>query len=192
MYESHVTVVGIGDDEFKDACRTLGVKPVIIEDDTGSPHRQVMTARFHKTADRFVAEAEMLAVADHFGPAVIRRKLEKIVGKRGAVPEHLYLEFHLKYEVPEDAVGEFTRTVLGCGGHTARNAAAPGPPGVVHRFATARSEEAVRGLSDGLSGYVRIQSLMECVVFDDNPELDSGWSCSMECPIKEIPESIVL
>ncbi|RDJ35566.1 MAG: hypothetical protein DWQ19_12175 [Crenarchaeota archaeon] len=185
MYESHITVTNIKDEEFKSVCQTLQVKPVIIEEDTGSGVRQTMTARFHKTHDEKQAFDEMNELASHFGNRVIRRKLEKIVGK-GEMPPHLYLEFHLKYEVPKNRVKEFVNKVSVLGGHTSQNIIKQANGENVFQFATAREPEVYHRLRDELQEFNRINVIRECVVFDDNPNIDSGWAECKECIIKQI------
>ena len=180
MYESHITVNGLDDDEFKYVCSRIGVRPVIIEDDTGSGIRQMMTARFHKTNDQRQALNEMEAIASEF-KTVVRRKLEKIIGKKDSIPDHLYLEFHLKYEVED--TDQFVADVTSAGGHASRNVVKQS------QFATARSVETYLRLKDVLSKYRRVNGIMECVVFDDNPAIDIGW-CGCECGFKEIPQII--
>lgn len=181
MYESHVTVSNLNDTEFIAACAKLGVKPVIIEGDTGSHQRQMMTARFHKTNNQEQALKEMHGLADQFDH-VVRRKLEKIVAKE--MPSHLYLEFHLKYEVDKADLDEFILTVMEAGGHTSRNMVKQTQNDLtVYQFATARSEEVFQRLLVNLSSYRRINVIRECVVFDDNPLMDTGW-CGCECGFK--------
>lgn len=175
MYESHITVNNFTDEEFKLHCKELGVKPVIIEDDTGSNTRQTMTARFHRTG---LPEAlfEMNEIANYFGDNVIRRKLEKIISKNSEIPPHLYLEFHLKFETSDE---KFASMVEAVGGHSSRNIA----KNRKYQFATVRTLEGYERLKR--LNYHLVGTIRECVVYDDNPGIDSGW-CGCECGLKMI------
>ncbi len=188
MFESHITVSHIDDEHFKRACSKLGVKPVIIENDTGSHQRQLMTAKFHHTTDQLAALAEMYELADQLALVsyVKRRKLELILGKRYEfpLPKHLYLEFHLKYEVDPECLEEFREAVKALGGHTATNVAKDSK----YQFASTRTQLGYFKLLKGLSAYKRVSVIRECVVFDDNQTLDSGW-CGCECGIKVVNET---
>ena len=181
MYESHITINGLEDEDFKTICKRLGVRPVIIENDTGSNTRQLMTARFHKTNSQQQATQEMEAIASNF-KNVVRRKLEKIIGKTDTIPDHLYLEFHLKYEVKESQLDQFVKTVIKAGGHTSKNVVKQS------QFATARNKETYFRLKNDLRNYRKINGIMECVVFDDNPNIDVGWHGCAGCMFKNIPE----
>lgn len=176
MYESHVTVTNISEKHFLDKCSHLKVKPVIIKNDTGSNIDQMMTAKFHKVGYDLAIE-EMSKIASNF-PSVNRRKLEYIVGKNKVVPPHKYLEFHAKFEVPAARLEEFSSIVRRNNGHTATNFLKAG-----FAFATARSELTFNNILSRLSGYKLINQIRECVVYDDNPQIDNNWEC-MECPLK--------
>ena len=116
----------------------------------------------------------------------IRRKLEKIVGKNSELPKHLYLEFHIKYELENSRLDDFVNRVLKNGGHTSSNMLKLSEnPNLVFHFATTRTLENYRKLLYALSDFHRINTIRECVVFDDNPEIDTGW-CGCECGLKQI------
>lgn len=185
MFESHITVSDIDSPaHFFETCQRLRVKPVIIENDTGSSEpRQVMTAKFHKTNSVEDAMQEVSVLAHGLRPfGVIRRKLEYI----GIIDPHLYLEFHSKYAVSNERLDEFVADVASLGGHTATNINKPAPQGA-YVFATFRSPD----LFDRAVGPLTIRwgrainTIKECVVFDDNPSIDSLWHC-MECPLKTL------
>jgi len=196
MYESHITVTGMEDGEFVALCRKLNVKPVVIEDDTGSAGlRQMMTAKFHFTDDLERAMAEMETIAANFC-TVLRRKLEYIV-KRGKdpLPEHKYLEFHTKYELDHDQVESFVTKVASLGGHTSRNVLKhPSKPSHCYHFATARSRETWQAMLGSLLEYQRVNTIMECVVYDDAPDIDSAWApcdaCN-RCNVKSPPSEFL-
>lgn len=182
MFESHITVIGIEDAEFVSLCRQIGVKPIIIDRDTGSLNRrQMMTAKFHFTNDQKKALAEMHNISANF--CVVRHKLEYIVkwGKE-KLPDHKYLEFHTKYELQPDQIDEFIKRVSDLGGHSSCNVLKQDQ---CYYFMTARTRESWKKLIDGLKDYNRINTIMECVVYDDSPDIDSGWSsCGICCNIK--------
>jgi len=78
-------------------------------------------------------------------------------------------------------VEEFRKTVIGLGGHTATNVAKDDR----YQFATVRNGNAYAELIYGMKNYKRVSVIRECVVFDDNQTLDSGW-CGCDCGIKVI------
>lgn len=185
MYESHVTVSGLSCEEFREICRQIKVKAVVIEGDTGSDSKQqMMTSWFHKDYDTAIGEMQFVACV--FGEHVVRCKIELVMGKRTALPrEYLYREFHLKYQVSQEDDEEFVSTVLGCGGHTSTNARKPG-----FRFATARTPEVMTRLTSGLSAYKFVGAIMECVVYDTNPEMDPHWGVCNDCLIKATSDDL--
>lgn len=188
MFESHITITGFADSSFQSLCRNIGVKPVIITDDTGSSLRQLMTAKFHKTNNFEEAKNEMFQIASYFSKHVIRHKLEKIVGKHSQIPPHKYLEFHSKYEIPYNQISEFTDIVIKSGGHTSQNILKINPNNQkTFRFATARNIGVYQKMTQNLHKYQRINSIMECVVYDDNPYIDKNWHGCDSCQLKSMP-----
>jgi len=179
MYESHITVADVTDEKFKTVCKEYGLKPVIIEKDTGSELRQVMTAKFHRTKVLEQALNEMNEIATKFDN-IIRKKLEFIVGKNSTLPAYKYLEFHSKYKVPQEMESIFTKTVLDNGGHVAKNVARPGN----FMFATSRDKAVHTAIQKNLAEFELINTISECVVYDDNESIDSKWYSCFECPIK--------
>lgn len=185
IFESHVTV-DCSEDEFKKICERLGVRPLIIEMDTGSDYKtQMMTRKFHKGSEQD-AKREMDFIASQFS-SVVRRKLEMIIGKETTIPDHLYQEFHAKFEVPLDKVYHFLLQVSELGGHSSRNSLKlDAGSGLVYHFATARDLDHMRRIVFELKHqYNLVSTIRECVVFDDNQGMDSNWSCS-ECLIKNV------
>lgn len=178
MFESHVTVADLDRDQFISVCRMIGVKPVLIEADSGSNFLpQMMTAKFHKT-DLATAKSEMEAIASHFSK-VVRQKLEYL-GKEDL--PFLYREFHAKFEVPVLDLKEFTDTVRKLGGHSSQNRLKSQGESGVYCFATTREEQALQTLIQNLEKYTLVNVIREQVVYDSNPEIDIGWNC--DCPLK--------
>ncbi len=191
MFESHVTVVGMDDAEFIVRCRAIQVKPVVIEDDTGSGRlRQTMTCKFHFTDDLQIALSEMHSIASRF-EKVARRKLEYIVRRQDKpLPDHLYLEYHTKYDVSDTEADAFVATVLKHGGHVSRNNFKPGSrEGRRFWFATVRHKESWSRLLRELAHYERVNSIQECVVYDDAPDIDSGWYGCDGCELRNLPRT---
>lgn len=190
-YESHVTVEGMNPQRFQRICKEIGVKPVMIEQDTGSGVDQMMTAKFHPGVDLNCAMSAMNEITRHFLPYVCRRKLEVIVGKRTHVKNYLYLEFHSKFLLRRGSLHDFVRIVRDLGGHTSRNSLKheAGSDKIYH-FVTTRDlslmEKIVKRLSAGPERYAYMGIIRECVVFDDNPTIDRHWAhdCGA-CRIKE-------
>lgn len=190
MFESHVTIEKVNKEYFIDICHKIGVKPVIIKDDTGSHiTTQMMTAKFHKTDDLVTAISEMFSISECFD-GVIRRKLEFIIPNSDEIPKEIkkrikYFEYHLKYSVPKNSVDFFRNMVKECGGHSSRNIAKDTRNDYV--FATAREievkHELIRKL--GYAGFDLGWVIREAVIYDDNEDMDSNWRC-YECPLKRI------
>jgi hypothetical protein len=188
IYESHITISGLPEISFREKCISLGVKPIHIVNDTGSNGLpKLMTGFFHKDKTESQAFREMWVASIKFGDKyVIRRKLELILGRNQKPPKHhQYLEFHLKYIVPHYNVSNFLNEVQLLGGHTSRNYYKPTDShGNYFVFVTARSEELSWKLQQNLSNKYALANLIrECVIYDDNPSIDTVWNC-MECPIK--------
>jgi hypothetical protein len=184
LYESHVTVEHVTEDNFLEICKALSTKPVLVERDTGSGQRQMMTAKFHRCSQEQAME-EMRDLASNF-TFVSRMKLEVIVGPSKKPPEpHLYLEFHSKFILPENELGIFEDRVETLGGHTSRNSfKLQASPGHVFHFATARDEVTMRKIVKA-AGYELVNTLRECVLYDTNPEIDRFWGGCGGCQIKQ-------
>lgn len=188
MYESHVTVDDIEEEDFLTICKRIDVKPILIEMDSGAGFLpQMMTGKFHKTDDVNVAKREMDFIASQFS-SVIRKKLELIVGKRTELPEHLYLEFHSKFEIPNNRIYHFLLTVAELGGHTSVNSLKlKSESGNSYHFATSRDRQTMRKMITELTGQFNlVNTIMECVIYDDNPELDLNWQGCHDCLIKAV------
>lgn len=184
MFESHVTVTGIKAPEFVRTCKELQVKPVLIEMDTGSGISQMMTARFHK-GNFEQTKAEVDAIAARF--KTVRRKIEVILGPKQPFPKHLYLEFHSKYLVPRAQLDKFISLVEDNEGHTSRNSFKMEPSlGNFYHFVTTRDEAKMRHLHTILRDFRLINTIRECVVFDDNPSVDKHWNECGDCGIKQV------
>lgn len=185
MYESHITVQGIDYEDFAAICSRLGLKPIHIQMDTAAGIDQMMSSRFHKTT-KDQALTELHGFADAF-PGVIRRKLEMVIGKNTPIPpDFLYREFHSKFLMREEALSTFLDFAVKSGVHTSRNASKPAPgPGMVYHFASTREEAPMTQFLRSLpEEYKFVNSIAECVIFDDNPSMDTNWNC-FECPLKQ-------
>lgn len=190
MFESHITV-NMNRNKFKSICKRLNITPICIKDDTGSKlSTQLMTRKFHYHNCVPDVIQEVLDLSSEFTD-VVRRKIEVILGKSNNINEIgvpiLYYEYHLKYNIPSQHIDEFKKLVDQCGCHTAKNIFKQG----VHkhntrqiRFVTARSESAMNLARDTLSKYPQMGTMMEAVIYDDNPTIDSEWVC--DCPLKVI------
>lgn len=188
MFESHITVNGIEEELFVLNCIKIGVKPILIERDSGSDFKsQMMTGRFHFTDDMAVAKHEMEVIASQFS-FVLRKKLEWIVGKSKAFPEHLYQEFHAKFLMPSHKWPSFVSQVFELGGHTSYNGNKQfDNDGNLYYFATTRDRSLMRKIVKTLSSqYKLVNTIMECVVFDTNPEVDVHWPKCSGCGIKSV------
>lgn len=187
MFESHITVTGIGRDKFRALCKKLRTTAICISDDTGSHlSRQLMTRRFHNTDDYQLAIDETFQLACKFDN-VIRRKVEYILGRATVIPPNLpikYYEYHLKYEVPSDRLSYFKDVVESLGCHTAKNVFKQSVVRYTNptRFVTCRSEDRMKKVILALTEFKACGRMQEIVVFDDNDTIDSKWVC--DCPLK--------
>lgn len=178
MFESHITIQPIPLEEFTTVCNRIAAKPLLIENDSGSNYLpQMMTAKFHNTQNFQTAYCEMLNLAANFKD-VIRLKLENIISKNEEPKDYLYLEYHMKYEVND--FDKFSKLVRILGGHTSSNRLRSGC------FVTVRTKEKYEEITRELKQYELKSVIRECVVFDNNPELDSGWYNCLGCKKKEI------
>lgn len=135
MFESHITVQNIPKEDFIVICEKYKLKPILIENDSGSGFtQQMMTSKFHKTANMAEALNEMFSLSVQF-KNVQRRKLELILGKHTSIINSLYLEFHSKFLVPEEKLVEFEEQVKRFG-HYSQNKLRPN-----QAFATCRGED---------------------------------------------------
>lgn len=189
MFESHITVDKFEEEDFVAKCKEIGVKPILIKMDSGADFQpQMMTGCFHHTDDVNVAKREMEVIASQFS-FIIRKKLELIIGKKTTeLPEHLYLEFHSKFEVPRSRIYHFLLETIENGGHASKNDfKLSSDEDKVFCFATARDKKVMKKLITKLSHqYKLINTIMECVVLDSNPQLDIHWHGCNDCAIKTI------
>lgn len=183
MFESHVTVTSESSETFKNTCKELGVKAILIEQDTGSNNvDQLMTAKFHTTDQYDVAFQEMEKIASRFKNP-IRRKLERIISKYEQPENFLYLEFHSKYELRYDQVETFLSLVRDAKAHSSTNTFQRND-GIFY-FVTARDEKKYQQLRFALRQYKLVSTIRECVMFDSNPDLDIGWHQCQDCQMKK-------
>lgn len=185
LYESHITVDGLDEDQFVKICKSLSIKPVLIDRDTGSGVKQMMTAKFHRGSEAQAVQ-EMNSLAQHF-PNILRLKLETIVPPSQHAPDdHLYLEFHSKFIVPEYELDSFVDWVESMGGHTSKNSLKyEAAEGMAYYFATTRDEATMRAIIRN-SPYELVNTLRECVLLDTNPDIDRYWCACGGCGIKQI------
>lgn len=187
MYESHITVE-MNREKFVSLCQKINVKPVIIEDDNGSSMPiQMMSAKFHKVDTQEEAIEEMNEIATIFGECVIRRKLELILGQRKPPEQYLYLEFHSKYLLSVSTIEQFQYLVVKCGGTYSKNTLkVPEEKDKVFMFANARSGDVFSKLTGELQQLAKlVNTIRECVIYDDNPHIDSFYGNCGSCAIKE-------
>lgn len=91
-FESHITVNASGDPDqrrFRDLCREIGVKAVLIELPTGQTPRQLMTSAYHR-GDLQQATEDVAAMARKLrggGFTVTRVKLEVIAANEGIIQD---------------------------------------------------------------------------------------------------------
>ena len=194
MFESHITIEPIEHNTFVKLCKSLKVKPVIIINDSGSNEPiQMMTAKFHNTDNIDIALSDMSFLSDQLVYAlrdsrVIRRKLERIIKKKDKPTDCLYFEFHTKFRIYKEYITKFKSIVNECGGHTALNRLKyHDATGEYMIFATARDESIMKNIVGATRKWAApIQTIRECVVYDDNPGIDSGWNECASCLMKRV------
>lgn len=186
VYESHITVIDIHPNIFRSRCQQLGVKSLLIEKDTGSNNLpQLMTAKFHNVKSYDKAFSEMMEIASNFKH--IRLKLEQIVSKNEKV-ECQYQEFHSKFELNKGDQEEFLKIVADNGAHSSVNTLQK-HSGLFY-FVTTRNEKHHERLIKSLHHYKILSTIRECVVYDNNPSIDSGWYECKGCGFKTYPIGI--
>jgi hypothetical protein len=183
LYESHITVDGMSPEEFSCLCIANKLKPVFIVNDTGSNQDQMMTAKFHRVQSREAAISQMDDIASLFS-VVVRRKLELVIGRQSPPIDYLYLEFHSKYLIHQHDTDCFLDIILSAGAHTSTNAfKLSAEKDLFYRFMTTRDPVKHAMVLRELKQFKLVNTIAECVVYDDNPNLDSNWSC-FDCPLK--------
>lgn len=191
-YEVHITIEQIPSDTFIELCKILKLKPILIENDTGSGNLpQLMTSRFYRlpyknTLDE-VKRCEKFF--EYHKIKVLRSKIEFIIPKNSLylfpadMPSILYQEFHTKYYIPLDKQDTFCYAVERQGGHTSTNSL----KNPEYIFVTSRDQKSHEALKRQMSreSYIVLNSIHENVVFDTNPSLDVKWNqACLECPLK--------
>ncbi|KAL6069961.1 Ankyrin repeat-containing protein [Balamuthia mandrillaris] len=186
LFEIHVTVKGgEGVEKFKDVCKELRLKPVLIELPYGQTQEQLMTSSWARgNEETAVEEAKKVASALHSrGFQVVRVKVEATASNRG-VPQtppddpQRYFEFHVKMLVEDEE--RLRALVAPHHGHLSRNSL-KGEKDV--KFITLR----VYGKGK-VAAFADLEALLlslkdekvlavhrEYAVYDTNVELDSGW-----------------
>jgi len=99
-FEIHLTVRTNDVEQFKQDCKSIGVKPIVIETENNNQlDYQVMTScKYHSNNYR-----QILDYAVHelqlMGYEVIRQKVEK-QPEETKDPQHIYYESHLRLKIP--------------------------------------------------------------------------------------------
>ena len=119
---------------------------------------------------------------------VIRRKLERILKKNDKPTDCLYYEYHTKFIIVKEYIKDFKNLIKGFGGHTSLNRLKfHSATGEYMMFATARDEDAARKIARIRNSHMHaVQTIRECVVYDDNPGIDSGWNECASCLMKRV------
>lgn len=186
LYESHVTVLDPYDTWF-DLCRSLAIKPLHIELDSGEHPLQRMCAVVHDgSLDRAKAiTAGIEAAARGACCQVIRTKLETPLDKASDHLHYVYHEAHIKMLLHPDEAAKLPALADLAKLHLSRNLLLADVDGFEKWYLTARSYDgdfrlaakrfaaAFATITKFLPG-VRME--MESVLSDTAPELDKGWA----------------
>ena len=199
-FESHITIGAVDRDRqsrFRDVCRQIGVKSVLIELPEGATRSQPMTACYHHgeiclVVEEVISQCRALRTA---GFILARVKLEAVATNEGVpdsdeqaarAPAANYFEFHVKLLLPANADLEALRAC--CHRHNARlsrNALKTDSDGRTERFVTlrlygigrrsafTRLEALERDLS--ASRFAVANRQREYTIFDSAERLDAGW-----------------
>jgi hypothetical protein len=199
-FESHVTTEAAdaaSRQRFRDVCRRLGIKCVLIELPDGTTPSQPMTACYHHGAIGEVL-AEVAAICHGLRAAdfpITRVKLEAVATNEGIPdsdeeaahrPAGDYFEFHVKLLLSADA--DLGALASCCGRHSARlsrNALKTEQDGRAERFVTLRLYGVGRrtafarqgALERDLvaAGFAVVNRQREYTIFDSAESLDAGW-----------------
>lgn len=199
-FEAHVTTTADSPDDrerFRDLCRELGVKCVLIELPEGETRSQPMTASYHHgpLSEVTAQVADLAREVRDAGFPVVRVKLEAIATNDGVPdtdadaglhPPTNYFEFHVKLALPVGA--DLDRLRECCAKHDARlsrNALKTDRDGRTERFVTLRCYRVGRrrafanfdSLVDDLTeaGFVIVNRQREYSIYDSAATLDAGW-----------------
>ncbi len=198
-FEAHITVAVTNEQraQFRDTCRELHVKPVMIELPAGRSPSQPMTGSYHRgSAPEAASEVATLARnLRERGYAITRVKLEAVATNDGVpdsdrdantFPRDCYFEFHLKLLLDPNAnTVPLEELCAQLGARLSRNAFKQRADGRSERFVTARVYHAGRrtafAKADTLlaaltnAGYHIANQVREYSLFDSHANLDAGW-----------------
>lgn len=198
-YEAHITVEAPDDaarERFRETCRAIGVKAVLIDLPEGVTPSQPMTSSYCRgtVEQAATATAEIARRVRAAGFLVRRVKLEAVATNAGVptntecggMPADCYFEFHVKLALP-DGVDEVALKAV-CARHDARlsrNAFKVRLDGRSERFVTLRvyraGLETAFGRLDALvadlstNGFAVVNTQREYSLFDSQVGLDAGW-----------------
>lgn len=200
VFELHLTAdaANPGDQaRFGEACRRLGVKPVLIEAPGAALTLQPMTSSYHRGTLGQVLDvaASLSGQLGREGFPVVRCKIEATMAARGvpdedaaalADPPGRYFEFHTRVALPSGADLAPLRALCEArGGRLSSNAFRTRPDGLQERFVTVRAHRVGRATALGhfrallaalrAGGLSPGHLLHEYVVIDTNSLLDRGW-----------------
>lgn len=194
-YEIHVTVeVGGGNiPQFVEACRSVEVKPIVLELQLESSTLQdVMTSSKHVGTDHSVME-EVDRIVSGLGSRgfnSIRTKVETaprhpLAPKQsGMLPVDRYFEAHLAVTIQPDCIPALRDIVLGYA-HLSQNAFKKGQHGTVVMMATIRDHD--KGSIDFIdhvnevctmmqsNGFVVDPPIIEFALYDSKVQHDALW-----------------
>lgn len=194
-YEAHVTVAARDREtvaRFGETCRSLGIKPILIELPEGATPVQPMTATHHRGPfETALAEARSVAARlAEAGFEVVRVKVEAL-GRSPEAPEtdaeaalrpDLYFELHgVVALAPGDDGRALASLVARYGARLSTNALKGG----ARRYLTQRVYGAGRATAEARfeallaaargAGYPLSRVRRELTVYDSNLALDAGW-----------------
>ncbi|EFA85323.1 hypothetical protein PPL_02324 [Heterostelium album PN500] len=207
LFEIHITVKNDVDDagndiveHFKDVCKTIGCKPVLIELPKGEHPTQLMTSFYHRAES--LAHIQRLAyrqaqqlIDQRF--TITRIKVEIMFSGEGVplgddqqsldkVSSENYFEFHIKLTLPSDYhdYSELNTIVARHNAHLSKNAF-KSSGGEQQRFVTMRlyhtgkqsAEHRYLACVDDLEQhqYTITAKMREYSIYDSNVHLDKGW-----------------
>jgi len=189
-FEAHLTVDADRPDVragFAALCAELGVDHVGIELPQGEHRAQPMTASYHRgELTEVVREIDALhARLVERGFAVVRVKLEAVLGTDGLPTDDGYYEFHVKVRVPELArLVDLAMIADRHDGRLSRNDRSRDDSGA-QRFVTLRVYRSDRAAAEArldalvevlrANGFAIAGTAREYTIYDSRIELDAGW-----------------
>jgi hypothetical protein len=192
QYEVHLSVKTDDVERFRDVCKELGVKPIIIDlqDHGGSSQmRDVMTSQkirgtFSRAADGASITSSMLL---NYGYDVVREKIETtidnpLISTTGALPKGQYFEAHFAVKADPDD-NNWDRFAHHHGLHMSRNPFKKLDDGYVVQMLTLRASRGTASDFDSVVNFIwndlypseRIKVEREYVLFDSNQAHEGSW-----------------